>query len=147
MKFSKATYVIALATVVLIGITAWVTMRTERQEKKEERFDQDIIMAIQSGDAVQLSALFTEGISFYTPEEGSSGNWREAAHNLKSFFHKHPVKGFTEEWIRPGEQADVSYLKGTLFTQDKDYDLYATIYTDQIEQLDISSLKNDRGRE
>lgn len=138
MKFSKAAYAIALVTLVLIGITTWSTMCTEQMEERKIHFDQDIISVIESGDAVQLSARFTEGISCYTPEGSSSGDWREAAENLKDFFHKHPVKAFTKEKVIPGEQAGLSYLKGTLSTKDKDYQLDATIHHDRIEQLDIS---------
>ena len=143
MKFSSATIVIALCTLSLIGISAWATFHTEQSAQQASPSDQDIVEALQFGDAVQLSALFTEDVNFFSPEGNSSGNWRQAAVDLKSFLHKHPTKAFTEDWYMPGNQTGVSYLKGTLVTQDNDYDLYATIYRNQIEQLDISHKKTD----
>jgi len=141
MKFSKATYVIAIITVILLGITVWATIQADRQRAKEIRLDQDIITAIKSGDAEKISALFTEGISFYTPSGGSDGNRKEAIKNLQSFFDQHSFVKFTQERVMQGEPASRTYLQGKLVTKDKIYRLDASIYNNKIEQLDISHLE------
>lgn len=139
MKNSKATFAIAFVTILLIGITAWVTARSERMEEQVENMDKDIITAIESGDAAQLGALCMDRASFYSPEGSSNGGKDEVTQEILAFFKEHPFKRFARERVLQGNQAGVSYLTGTLFTKNQDYALYATIFNDRIEQLDLSS--------
>ena len=141
MKISKATLVITLITAVLIALTAWATIFTGRQESNAVDFDNGIISAVESGDAQQVSAYFTEGISFYNPETGNSDNKKDASKALNIFFSQHLIKDFSGKRIIPGRLKGLSYLKGTLVTPDQNYGLYSTIYDNQIEQLDITTLK------
>lgn len=137
MKISKSTFVIALITILLIAITAWATQRAAYQNETKTPLNKEVISALQSGNANELSSLFSNTISFYTPEGSSTGNPQEASDQLKTFLQDHPVEGFANKQIMPDELTGVSYLQGTLLTQDQKYNLYATIYNHQIEHLDI----------
>ncbi|MCB9323787.1 MAG: DUF4783 domain-containing protein [Lewinellaceae bacterium] len=138
MRISKATWIIALATGVLILLTAWATMLTEKREERSVHFDTGIISAIQSGDAEQLSKYFTDGINFYCPETGKSNNKAEAREALITFFTQHKIRSFTRKRIIPGRMQGSSYIKGTLVTTGKNYGFYGTIFNNKIEQLDIT---------
>jgi hypothetical protein len=141
MKNLKAIFVIALAFVSLILITAIISMRTEVMKEQEVQADEKIVEALQAGEAYQLSTYFSPDVNFFIPDYPTSNDSAEAYHLLQGFFTAHPVKSFQEESIFPGSSPNLSYLQGLLHTYDQDFNLYATIYDGKIERFDLNVVK------
>lgn len=140
MKNLKAIFVISLAFVSLILITAIVSMRTEVLEEREIAADGEVVKILKNGEAAQLSAYLAPDVNFFIPGLSRSTDGAEASKLIENFFSKHPVLGFEKESVLPGNSPGLSYLKGTLHTKGKDFTLYATIYRGKVERLDLNAV-------
>ncbi|MCB0633333.1 MAG: DUF4783 domain-containing protein [Saprospiraceae bacterium] len=142
MKSLKAIFAISLIFISLILITVIATIRAEVIEEDTVQTGEGVIKALQTGVANKVSAYFASNINFFIPDNPIYSDSTDAAQSLATLFRMHPVQDFEQESLLPGNAANISYLKGTLHTQNQDFALYATIYNGKVEQFDLNALKN-----
>lgn len=87
----------------------------------------DIINAIKSGDATQVSKYFDNTVEITFPEKSNSLNKKQAQIVLSDFFSQNPVKDF--KVIHQSEKAGSEYCIGNLITSNGVF--RTTIFTKQ----------------
>ena len=75
----------------------------------------EVIIALKSGNAVQLSKYFDNNVEISMPDKSNNYSKNQAEIVLKDFFSTNGVKSF--EVIHKGENAGSQYCIGTLLTK------------------------------
>jgi len=75
---------------------------------------EDVIRAIRSGDAAQVSQYFDNTLEISLPDKSSSYNRNQAQQVLQDFFSSNAVRDF--EILHTSENADAKYCIGNLKT-------------------------------
>lgn len=87
----------------------------------------DIVSAIKSGNASQLSKFFDNTVEIALPEKTNAYSKSQGELVLKDFFDNNGVKNF--EVVQKGENAGAQFIIGTLNTRNGEY--RTTIYLKQ----------------
>lgn len=87
----------------------------------------DLVSAIKSGNASQLSKFFDNTIEIVLPEKTNAYSKSQGELVLKDFFDNNGVKNF--EVVHKGENAGAQFIIGTLNTKNGEY--RTTIYLKQ----------------
>jgi hypothetical protein len=93
----------------------------------------DVVVAIRSGNATQVSRFFDNSIEISMPDKSNSYSKSQGELILKDFFQNNIVRGF--ELIHKGENSGSQYCIGTLLTSNGAY--RTTIFMKQKGSLQV----------
>lgn len=123
----KFTLIIAFFTSLLLFVKIEVT--------------DEIVAAVRQGKASEVAKFFDQKVSIKLLEQEDVLSTAQAEANLKYFFEKHPVKGFTGSHVSTTNN-NAQYITGTLETTVGKFRLSILIRRNLITQFRIET-END----